>query len=1217
MSLATETAKSTRNLTYFVRIYTTPGTYSGANVLILPVDPTSADGVPAIEGIRISKSFDSPVPTCQIDLSRVPAWITRGMGVTVDVGYNGLTQRLFTGFLQSRERRVGRGTIQCMGRLWTAFRTVQIGERDVDGDTVATAIEDILDYVGLTDNRSLTIPAFTLGTASEPVLSRMPASQMLQMLMDIDGCRVYELGSGQVVIRVIDEAPAPVAYKTYTTNANATARVLEASDREDPEYYRNRVIVTGATITEGTAPDQTSRTITATATNTGSALVQPALPSGTYIDAEYNNHLIDTDAKAAEVAIRLLAKFARIPRQLQIELAGDPELELGQTIAFVMPEIDLNDRGFISGIEHSIDSRGYVTRLTDFRGAGDTGGTLSQNPIAAFTFKSEVEVFGATTNVFAALDASNSFDPDGTIASYAWSDNQTTSPEIATLTTQQVLVRADTSAWTGAWEVTLTVTDNDGLTGTTTITIPYENTEAEIVIPSVYAAINNRHSASLDGGVNWNDSTVGSGNSISVGARPSDGVNVGHACYGTSTGRIYRTTDGGVSVTLVYTSAAAVAINDIRWDWRNGNVVWAIDENCIVYISVDAGVTWVIYNSLRTTLSLAGALGNQLGLPAGGGVYVFGGTGAGSPLIAFDPVVGSQAWTRPTLTGDIATDTITTPGDATLRIIDYTAGYTKECLILAWSSGGGASITAVYSATSPPFANSWAFTRASTTFGGLKTGRYIVSDNVAIKSNYFIAAFANRSVWSSTDGVAWTETTNVMPASVTPNHCIGMTGSQELTGIVGMFGVFMIAASDGIYKYTPRIDATASYIRGGTGAGTAWPASAVGKKLSIGAPGTTGGGGTGRAALVKNSGGATTWDVSYLTNGVSWTTVALPAGITQSRPRIYCLTTLDWLVVDTDGFPGRDDGDVAAAVVTHDGGATWASSAIGDEDLVSADKKRGISHVCKAADGRWWGARVAGTTTAHPIRTHIYYSDDEGATWNAHTNGTLSVGGDVRGPWRLVAHPTNANIIALISVSGDPGGAQSVIVHYTDDRGATAWTTNDVVSGFLILDGAIVGHQCAMLGSGRIVYTYNAATFGTPDTECWTTDDFGVSWTLRQTIANSNELGFMAGAGLSKVVLFRTALANPTVNSFAWVSTDQGQIYTAVGSTQSFPVVGDGWSAKYDVANDTLIVLVPASATQTQVWAFSPVSGDGTWTNITYNLPAVADAEWEALDVIP
>lgn len=1170
MTLATETAKSTRNLTYFVRIYTTPGTYSGANVLLQATDPTSASGVPGIDAIRISKSFDSPVPVCQFDLSRVPTWIRRGMGVTVDVGYNGLTQRLFTGFIQSRERTVGKGTVQCMGRLWTAFRTIEIGSRSVDGVTVSSAIGTILDYVGLTDNRSLTIPAFTLGTASSPVLERMPASQMLQMLMDVDGCRIYETGTGQIVIRVIDEAPAPVAYKTYTTNSNASARVLEASDREDPEYYRNRVIVTGATVVEGTAPDETSRTITATATNTGSQLVQPPLPSGTYIDAEYNNHLIDTDAKAAEVAIRLLAKFARIPRQLQIEIAGDPELELGQTLEFIMPELDLDDRGFISGIEHTIDGNGYVTRLTDFRGAGDTGGTLSQNPIAAFTFKSEIEVFGDVINVFAALDASNSFDPDGTIASYAWSDNQSTTPEIATLTTQQVTVRADTSAWTGSWDVTLTVTDNDGLTGSTTITIPYENDEPEIVFPAIFAAINNRHSASLNGAVSWEDQTVGSGNSISVGARPSDGVNTGHACYGTSTGRIYRTTDGCLTApTLVYTTAAGVAINDIQWDWRNGNVVWAIDENAIVYISLNEGVTWVIYESLRTKLSLAGALGNKLGLPAAGGVYAFGGTGAGSPLIAYDPVVGSHQWTQVTFTGDLLTDTVTTPGDATLRIVDFTAGFSQDCLILSWASGGGASITAIYTSPSGG-APTRAFTRASTTFGGLKTGRYVVSDNVLIKSNYFIAAFANRSVWTSTDGVAWTEVTNVMPVGVTPWHCLGMTGSTELTGIVGMFGVFMIAASDGLYKYTPRIDATASYLRP-SAAGETWPVGAIGKKLSIGASAASSSADSRLAATLTNVSPHTV--TTLLSPNPSWSTPVAATGITLAHPGIFCTSEDDFFATNNDD---NADSIGGASAISHTGGATWAAGTAG------------VYGVAKSATGRLWRFR---RDTATFTRTLIDYSDDAGDNWtNVITigNGTSVA----RRAIRIACHPTNPNIVAVWGSTGAGGGfTASATADPTSSGNWTTYTSSQPGEG---QSGNNYTYQFAILANNRFVW---AGASGASARTIQTSDNYGSSWTSRFSESNSSLRYLCCGVSGTKCVVMRDHITGST-GGIPLVSDDSGQTFAELGISSfrtALSLTGDADAAAYDPLSDTLYIFTDDG----KVCALTPVTTSGVWSEIT------------------
>jgi len=207
-----------------------------------------------VSGVTITKSLDSPVPVCTITLDHIPNFVSfkRGALVTVDVGYDGYTKRLFTGYLQDRSYGVESSSIHCLGMLWTAFRTVEIPERDVTGDTVEHAIDDILADVGIT-NYSTTIPAWTLGSAVDAKLERMPASQMLQMLMDLECCRIYELGSGTVIIKPIEELPAPTAFKTYTTTAAATARVLEYSDQEDADYIRTRMIVTGATLKIGRA----------------------------------------------------------------------------------------------------------------------------------------------------------------------------------------------------------------------------------------------------------------------------------------------------------------------------------------------------------------------------------------------------------------------------------------------------------------------------------------------------------------------------------------------------------------------------------------------------------------------------------------------------------------------------------------------------------------------------------------------------------------------------------------------------------------------------------------------------------------------------------------------------------------------------------------------------------------------------------------------------
>jgi len=93
----------------------------------------------------------------------------------------------------------------------------------------------------------------------------------------------------------------------------------------------------------------------------------------------------------------------------------------------------------------------------------DGDGTFEQNvtlkqPVASFTYTPENPVVNQTIT----FNASSSYDPDGTIVSYEWDfgDGNVTS------TTHEILNHSYSEA--GSYEVTLTVTDNDGATNSTT-----------------------------------------------------------------------------------------------------------------------------------------------------------------------------------------------------------------------------------------------------------------------------------------------------------------------------------------------------------------------------------------------------------------------------------------------------------------------------------------------------------------------------------------------------------------------------------------------------------------------------------------------------------------------------------------------------------------------------------------------------------------------------
>ena len=648
MTLAQSILKTTRTLTLLVKIN---------GVTIQPSNPTSATGVPGISAIRIQNRIGT-CPVAAIEVSRTPAWITRGMSVTIDVGYDGFTRRRFTGTVQDRSKGIARGQINCVGSSSPLYTTSIIPNQDFSGQTTAAALATLAAYVGVVNRSIVTtradVPEFTMGTATPTVLQNMSALQMANYVMELQGCKVFETGAGVTVVGVIDQIPAPTPLKTYTTNDNSTARILASDLREDPTFVRTRVKVTGATPAGGT-------TLTATEVIGGvSPLVKPPLPANSYIDAGVFNSLADTQAKVNAMAVFYLTQWHRVPKYLDVDLPGDPELECGATLGLVILELDLNGNFFIDGWQDEITipepsgvaralgtalrltkgfergeavrGGGYRTTLQGLRGGDDLGGTLTLAPVPVFTVSVEKEVFGSGTTAFVVVtwDASGSYDPDGSIASYSMTSNKTLIPDIKTTpaTTKTGTVRIDSASLDGTGAdltLTLTVTDNSGATASLTQTVPYTSAE-KVTIPALGLAYNSGFGLSPDGAQHWNFLTGAT--CISIGMRQADGVHFGYACAGFSNGVIKRTTDGGLTSATVYTLASGAAINDVQWDWRNGNVVWALSEDCQLLISLDQGATWTVYSALRTNPAISA--------PTRGGLEFAQGSYVGNGLVNND-----------------------------------------------------------------------------------------------------------------------------------------------------------------------------------------------------------------------------------------------------------------------------------------------------------------------------------------------------------------------------------------------------------------------------------------------------------------------------------------------------------------------------------------------------------------------------------------------------
>lgn len=1190
MALADEIASISRRLTLLVGLSPFGLTSAGSNVL----------------GVRVSKSFDSPVPVATITVDTIHASVKRGDRVIIDVGYNGLRQRIFTGYVIDRAYGTTSSDINCAGQLYQLSRMNDLTERSVDGVTVKAAIDALFtaagapgSFVGVDTSE---VPAtFTFGTPTDyaPFLPPGNFMGMLQALMDVEGCVVMENGAGGIKVYPSNGLPAGMPFKSFTTATEATARIIDGRSREDPDYLRTRIHATGATLPDG-------QTLTVTATLVGGLdLVQPPFAvADTYIDMEWSNHLIDTQAKLNTRAIEVLGQYARVPRQLPLETPGDPQLELGQTLGVTDPYIgiDASTKWFVHGIEHVIDGGGYVTNL-DLRGGDEFGGEININPIACFTWTIEREVFGTQVYAFLSVDATCSYDPDGTIASYAWAGNQDAAddPAIDSQTTATWTVRLDPAGMAGDVDniiVTLTVTDNDGLTGTSVQTIPINASSSLVQIPAVFSALNNNFSCTPDGGQNWNDQAIT--NADVTAAAPPDGVHTGYGlCSGGASGDVlYRTTDYCATAPTQVLAAVGSAFVDLAWDPNDATTVWALTAICNLYVSTDYGATFALIVNWRTSMDLSTIIGKRVVVENDGYVWVYGGTGVtnnGRPFIGRFRSGEAPFGFASVFGGELATDLGS--GTTALAIVDAANKHDGGGLTIIMENynASDSGVRPIYHCADPFLPTGWQ--RATGLTAGLTTaGRYVVPDSLP---GEFHAAFANRDVWSTTDGVAWTQAANVMPVGVTPNRCIWL---QEELGRA-FVGTYLIAAEDagatvGIYKSYDSL-ATVGLFRPATGFAT-WPASALGKDLAVG-PAT--GGGTARVLVAADPTGTNNFG-AWMNGDSVFTNKTFTSAQSHGYSKVRTITKDIWFLF----FWGNDSTQLDDGVCyrTVDAGTTW------DEPYAVPAVGRVWQDIQRDAGGRLWGLSIE---TGNSDHMEIWYNDDpegDGAWTESKDNDAATS----KFPVHIACHPTDQNIIAVWARTGALN--RDLTIWYTTDRGAN-WSSNTVADRSFGTMVQAVGFKMVATNN-RLVLTHFRLS-DSQEGEIITSDDYGATWDSRKvfsTVESSAEyINGIAGVGQTGR-LFVSIMYSPSAGVATpevWRSIDYGTSWSLIAgasidnappqATASHSYEG---GIAYDPITNSLYLFGDKDGTVNSVVRLSPADSTGSWEDLTdsigsYNVP--------------
>lgn len=1173
-----------------------------------------------IGGVRIDNwitmrggdSEDNPVPFLDIVVPDYSAF-SRGQLITLDAGYSNEHIRLFTGGLFAR------------------------GDEDPDSLRTQALVR------GRTDSAGGTISSLASVITPPPMWPPIPAGQRIDF--EISNSLIWEQSnadeiagrelskqagilrrpSGNPLNEIIHAlGDLKGAYRSYKIPARdlsgqtvkeAAASVLDDSGVAEYVFNFDDYSLAPTDVLVDRAPG--SHVLNLLMTLVGASPFQ--LRSGTVSYDVVDERPASTAAFYYDSTDLSLARVIENPNQVKVPF--NPLLQRGMTIGIIDEATHITGLWYLRGHQWELGATGDWSYL-DLIGGDELGVSIGINPRAVFTYSVDLEYIGGVLTANVQFDAQSSFDGDSTLtdADISWSDNQT--PNLISGTGFRKTVRVAIEDIVEPWIVTATATDSDGLTGIEAHTIDTSLTGSTVHIPAIGVASDTHGMFSGDSAGAWVDDADSS--QTAVGLRPADGVHFGHGVYGFADGSLELTRDGNVTRISVLAAVGSPFVF-IAWDWRNTLVCWALTADLRLYTSInmdDAVPTFGLYGgqSLRTTLALPAAhsVKGPIGLPAGGGVYVFGGNGNGFPLIAYDAAIDNH-WVTQILLGDILTDGA---GDPSLSIYDFTAPGDGGATMILTNAGGRANGSiAIYHSTSEP-GPSATYVRATGLPAGLVDGRAMLA-NGPLAAVRRIAIFADAgsedSVFKSNDGIAYTETTAIIPAGFTCNHAMWL--SDILTGLPAFDGIYLLALENGtttggIYKSVDEFNSEVEPLRDST-SDDAWPLGARALQISLGAPAQTTSLTDERIVVINDN--ATPREITTKLGVAAWSSLIDVTTIDSDAPRLYPITESLWFCANADQASFHDYGVGARSL---DGGATWAAAVDPGNILGAVDGDASALSWARDAGGRLWEVTMEDFGGLDD-GMGIYYSDDDGDTWTLATSRTADSGNVAINAWKILPHPTNQNIIVVMSSRRQITTART-LTYYTLDRGAT-WNVNDdnpetlprVTTGIT----NFYTYDAIILPNNRIIVS--RLNPGSDELTIWRSDNFGASWTQSIQFGTSPEgargTRLYANAGGTIVALLAQIPLADT-----WVllrSTDGGVTFNEIDISDQFPVeVVDDTPTATAVSANADAIYIKTNQDSGQPFAvikvFPIMSGTPTITDLTENYPATQTDD-NCIAVIP
>ena len=517
--------------------------------------------------------------------------------VELDEGYNNFFIRTFTGYVD--DCVVGRfpntWEIICRDVLKKAVDT-WLDDTGVEYNSTQaeSAVSDLLARAGLT--------ALDIGTTNFTIGDTNPTKFKLVSIMDavlqiaaLIGWHCWATNDGVVHFHYKKPLPGASVFWTYETQNNIVQYRYTKTDRN----LRNKIVVVGYDEIRAEA----------------SALSPYVANPPGYRTAILSSEIIDTSSMAQVIANWMLNDLNHLQESVEMDIQANPLLNVGHTITIDLQEDGVSAEYFVFSIRstNNGDSGEFMMHLTciggksspiDYVPPGDEGGGgddgNGQYPTASFSVLQSI-VGDPAYLVY--VNGSASFSPGGSIVSYAWDWGDSSSE---THTDPHATHRY---AAAGMVTITLTVTDSNGLTASTSRSVNVGGADSSLAYRILYMAGTYNVYGSPDGGETWYHTTLPSPQSPSALAAaqntdPEDELDYGIALCG-SNENLWRIVGYGQSVSLIYTFTAETGkfITSIAID-PNDSDHWIVTfSNGHVYETTDIGVTWTQVNDLAILLS--------------------------------------------------------------------------------------------------------------------------------------------------------------------------------------------------------------------------------------------------------------------------------------------------------------------------------------------------------------------------------------------------------------------------------------------------------------------------------------------------------------------------------------------------------------------------------------------------------------------------------------